>query len=236
LLAAIDQQVTEQLAAAGITAPPVDTVALAERHVGLTIRRQPGARPGRSRKAGEPRTLVLDPDASDESRQWSAAQAIGAEWKPNVLRRLSLEADASRGLGGPSMANRIAERLLLPTAWYAADAASLDYDLLALKERYRTAGFELIALRWLDLPEPCVVTILDGTRVHRRRGNARRVNKRLSAAEVQCARAVAVSGRPRTVSRGGWTTHGWPVPSSGGDRVILRSVVDEDAAQGLSPD
>src|SRR5581483_2278770 len=136
LLATIDRQVAEQLAAAGVTAPPVDAVAFAEHHPGLTIRRESGARPGRSRKAVEPRTLVLDPDASEESRQWSAAQTIGAVWKPEVLRRLGLDADDARGLGGAALANRVAERLLLPTGWFAADAAALDYDLLALKDRY----------------------------------------------------------------------------------------------------
>src|SRR5205814_1453991 len=125
------------------------------------------------------------------------------------LRRLGLDPDAARGFGG-ALGNRLAGRVLVPTPWFGADAASLDYDLLPLKGRYATAGYELLADRWLDLPEPCVVAVLDDGRVTRRRSNAYRVGKRPSPAEERCGRLVTSSGRPRSVVRGGWSVRGWP--------------------------
>ncbi|HEY1378528.1 MAG TPA: hypothetical protein VGF55_17140 [Gemmataceae bacterium] len=225
LSAALDAVVADLLAAAGVGGPPVDALALAERHVGFVIRREPGGGRSRRRAAG-PVTVAVDPDAALEAQQWAAARAIGAHLAPEVVRRLGLDPDAARraGLGTP-----LAGRVLVPTAWFAADAAACDYDLLSLKERYATAGYELLADRWLDLPEPCVVTVLDDGRVMRRRSNARRVNKRPSSAEERCGRLVTSSGRPRTVLLGGCSVRGWPVPTPHGPRVILRSTVDEDA-------
>ena len=80
---------------------------------------------------------------------------------------------------GESLANLFAYRLLAPTCWFAADAATLQYDLLALKDKYRTASHEVLAWRWLDLPEPCIVTILDNERISRRRSNAWRTRRQL---------------------------------------------------------
>jgi len=60
------------------------------------------------------------------------------------------------------------------SATIAADAPGLDWDLLELKKRYRTSSHEVIAWRFLDLPEPCVVTVIDNEHVSRRRSNARR--------------------------------------------------------------
>jgi hypothetical protein len=177
---------------------------------------------------GATQPLVLDPDQPEEIQQWAAARAVGAHLKPALLGRLGLDTAEGRGLGGASLPNRVAERLLTPTAWFASDSASFGYELPKLKWRYRTAGSELIAARWLDLPEPCLVTVYDGERVVRRRSNAWRVTRQPSASEQQCRRAVAASGRPQTVVQGGWTVRGWavadPVP-----RIILRSVVDEEA-------
>jgi hypothetical protein len=171
-------------------------------------------------------TVTVDPDAAPEAQQWAVAKAIGAHLAPEVVRRLGWDAGMARGAG---LGTRLAGRVLVPAAWFAADAAACDYDLLSLKERYATASYELLADRWLDLPEPCVITVVDDGRVTRRRANARRVNKRPSAAEERCGRLVTSSGRPRTVVLGGWSVRGWPVPTPHGPRVILRSTVDEDA-------
>ena len=55
------------------------------------------------------------------------------------------------------MANNLAGRLLLPTAWFVADAAAENWDLIALKHRYATASHELIARRMLESIEPLAV-------------------------------------------------------------------------------
>ena len=59
---------------------------------------------------------------------------------------------------GESLANLFAYRLLVPTCWFVQDAKMLDYDLLALKQRYSTSSHEVLAWRFLDLAEPCIVT------------------------------------------------------------------------------
>jgi hypothetical protein len=206
VFAVVDRAVEELLAAAGVEKPPVDALALA-RHLGL-----PESRP-RGRRLPEP---------TEERRQWDAARALGVHFKPAMLRRL----DAGPGLAGGSLANLFAQRLLVPTAWFGDDAPAGGYDLLELQELYRTAGHEVIAWRFLDLPAPCAVTVVDDGHVRRRRSNAWRVIRELHPAEQQCQRYVHHHGRPHVVCQGGWTVQGWPVHHGDYPREILRSVTD----------
>ena len=67
-------------------------------------------------------------------------------------------------MAGESLANLFAYRLLVPSCWFAIDAKTMDYDLLALKKRYATSSHEVLAWRFLDLPEPCIITIIDDDR------------------------------------------------------------------------
>src|SRR5205823_6283726 len=129
-------------------------------------------------------------------------------------------------MAGATLVNLFAPRLLLPADWFADDAAALDYDVLKLKERYSNCTHEVIALRLLDLPEPCIITIIDNGHVLRRRSNAWPVRRQLEPPEQQCQRYVNRRGRPHVVRAGNWTVQGWPVPSADGQREILRSVVE----------
>ena len=94
-------------------------------------------------------------------------------------------------------------------------ARKAGYDLLALKERYPTAGYEMIALRMLELDEPCVIAIVDDGVVSARRGNRSQATKKLTPAEVLCLERIGREGdpEPQTARRDGWTVRGWPVPS-----------------------
>jgi predicted transcriptional regulator len=207
VVAVIDRMVEELLAKAGLHGPPVDALALARRHLGLTVsldRRSP--KHGRMQ-----RQLELRPEPTAENQQWTAAHEIGEYLKPSLLQRLGIEPPQARALLGGSLANLFATRLLVPEGWFAADAPAADYDVLQLKERYRTAGHEVIALRLLDLPEPCIITVLDNDHIHRRRSNAWRVRRELSPAESECQQYVSHYGRPKVVRRDGWTVQGWPV-------------------------
>src|SRR5207302_9286724 len=112
---------------------------------------------------------------------------------------------------GESLANLFAYRLLVPTTWFATDAPQIDYDVLELKQRYRTASHEVIAWRMLDLLEPCIITILDNGHISRRRSNGWRVRRQLEAPEQECQRYVHDYSRPRTVQADGWTVESWPV-------------------------
>src|SRR5439155_12116196 len=191
VVATIDRAVEELLAAAGIDAPPVDAIALAQGHLGMIIcldRRQPQR--GRAQRAGGRKQIYLRPEPTEERHQWTVAHEIGEHLKVSLLQRLGIEPEQTRVMMGESLANLFAYRLLVPGHWFKADARDHDYDLLALKQRYRTASHEVIALRMLDLPEPCIITILDNGHISRRRSNAWRVRRQLAAPEQECQQYV----------------------------------------------
>jgi hypothetical protein len=222
--AAIDRVVEELLEKAGVEGPPVDAIAVARRHLGLALSLDaPDQGRGRGRRALDPSELT------PEQRQWVAAQEIGQHLRPSILRRLGIDPEERRSAAGASLVSLFAPRLLLPLAWFRDDAAAADYDVPALKERYPTASHEAIALRLLDLPEPCIITIVENDHVDRRRSNAWPVRKRLEPPEQACQRYVHEYSRPRVVRAGGWTVQGWPVHRPDWKREILRSVVEEGA-------
>ena len=117
---------------------------------------------------------------------------------------------------------------MTPGAWFADDARGCAWDVLELKRLYATAGHEVVAWRLLDLPTPCVITVVENGSVHRRRSNAWRVSKTLQPAERECQRYVHTYSRPRIVAADGWTVQGWPLHRPDGKREILRSVVQTD--------
>ncbi len=204
----VDRAVGELLDDAGVDAPSVDAVALAERHLGLVLR--------------------LKADLTPEQRQYAAAQEVGRVGRDDLLRSLGVDPEERRpGLQGATLVNLFADRLLTPTAWFRDEARSSAYDLFALKRRFATASHELLAFRLLDLDEPCVITVLDNGTVTRRRGNTGRVTKDLSPAERRCLEQLQRYSRPCDLSEGGWRVQGWPVHEADWKREILRSVLEE---------
>jgi Zn-dependent peptidase ImmA (M78 family) len=230
VLRTVDRTVEELLQAAGIDAPPVDAIALAQRHLGMVIcldRRQPQR--GRAQRAGGRKQIYLRPEPREERHQWTVAHEIGEHLKISLLQRLGIAPEQTRAMMGESLANHFAYRLLVPSCWFAADAPDYDYDLLELKRRYHTASHEVIAWRLLDLPEPCIITIVDNDHISRRRSNARQIHRRLEPAEQECQHYVHYYSRPHVVQEGGWTVQGWPVHQADWKREILRSLVEDEA-------
>jgi hypothetical protein len=226
----IDQMVDELLEAARVTGPPVDAIALAQGHLGMVVvldKRQ--AQRGRAqRSAGKPQ-IYLRPEPTEERHQWTVAHEIGEHLKTELLQRLGVEPAETRAMTGESLANLFAYRLLVPSCWFKADAKALGCNLLKLKECYKTSSHEVIALRFLDLPEPCVVTVIDNDHVSRRRSNGPRVTRQLLPAEKKCQQYVNQCGRPKLVRAAGIAVRGWPVHTVDWKREILRSVIDENA-------
>src|SRR5262249_2281213 len=146
-----------------------------------------------------------------ERHQWTVAHEIGEHLKPALLERLGIAPQDARAMAGESLANLLAYHLLVPALWFASDASSENHDILALKARYRTASHEVIAWRLLDLPEPCIVSIIDNGHVYRRRSNAWTVRRQLEPPEQACQRSVHECGKPRLVREQGWMVQGWPV-------------------------
>ena len=227
---AVDDVVEELLDAAGVTGPPVNAIALAQRHLGMLVcldRGQPQR--GRAQRAGGKKQIFLRSEPTEERHQWTVAHEIGEHLKPELLSRLGIEPSQAKAMTGESLANLFAYRLLAPSRWFAADAADRDYDVLELKKLYSTASHEVIAWRFLDLPQPCIITVVDNDHIRRRRSNAWPIRRRLEPAEQKCQKQVNHYGRPRTVQESGWTVRGWPVHQADWRREILRSVIDEEA-------
>ncbi len=228
VVGAVDEAVEELLNQAGWDQPPIDTVRLAQRHLGMAVcldRRQPQR--GRAQRAGGGRLIYLRPEPTEERRQWTVAHEIGEHVRPLILRRLGATPAEYSGGAGESLANLFAYRLLAPARWFVHDAPSLRYDLPVLKQRYRTASHEVIAWRMLDLPDPCVITVVDNNHVTRRRSNAWRITRMLTPTEQKCQQYVNYYSRPRCVQEQGWTVTGWPVHQPDWKREILRSVGEE---------
>jgi Zn-dependent peptidase ImmA (M78 family) len=228
VLAVVDRAVEDVLHAAGVTAPPVDAIALAQRHLGMLVCLDRGQQQrGRAQRAAGRRQIFLRPEPTVERHQWTVAHEVGEHEKATLLRRLGVPPESTRAMAGESLANLFATRLLVPTCWFATDAPALDYDVLALKARYATASHEVIAWRFLDLPEPCVITVVDNDHVSRRKSNAWRVTRALEPPEQACQRYVHHYSRPRVVCEDAWTVWGWPVHQADWKREILRSVADD---------
>ena len=227
---AVDQLVAELLDAAGVTEPPVDAIKLAQAHLGMIVcldNRQPQR--GRAQRSAGQKQIYLRPEPTEERHQWTVAHEIGEHMKTKLLERLSIEPQETRAMAGESLANLFAHHLLVPSEWYASDVPAVEYDLLVLKKRYRTASHEVLALRMLDLPASCIITIIDNDHIHKRRSNAWPVRKELAPPEEKCRTWVNKHGKPRSIRDDGWTVQGWPVHQTAWKREILRSVIDEDA-------
>lgn len=229
VVAVLDGMVEELLELGGLTEPPVDAIVLAQRHLGLMIclDRQQQDR-GRVQRAGGRPAIYLRPEPTEERHQWTVAHEIGEHLKPQLLERLGWTADEARQMTGESLATLFSSRLLVPTLWFRDDARAQGYDVLDLKKRYHTASHQVIALRMLDLPEPCIITILDNGAVSKRKSNGPRITRDLEPLEKKVQEYVNRYSRPRTVSEGAWTVQGWPIHQPDWKREILRSVVTEE--------
>lgn len=223
--AAIDMMVEELLEAAKLSQPPVDAIALAQDHLGMVVcldQRQPQR--GRAQRTHGRKQIYLKPEPREERHQWTVAHEIGEHLKSELLQRLEIEPHEARAMVGESLANLFAYRLLVPTCWLAEDAKALEFDLLALKKCYTTSSHEVLAWRLLDLPAPCVVTIIDNEHIHRRRSNAWRIRRELFPIEQKCWQHVTQSGKSKVIHDDEWTVTGWPVHQLDWKREILRSV------------
>ena len=229
IIRTIDRFVNELLDAAGVSGPPVHAIDLAQRHLGMVVcldEKQPQR--GRAQRAGKGRLIYLRREPTQERHQWTVAHEIGEHLKATLLQRLGTEPGQTPAMAGESLANLFAYHLLVPNRWFSDDAPQLDYDLLELKKRYRTASHEVIAWRFLDLPSPAIVTIIDNDHIYRRRSNAWPTHRHLEPAEAECQRYVHYYSRPKIVQKDQWTVHGWPVHQPDWKREILRSIVDAD--------
>ena len=230
---AVDRLVWEMLERHGIEEPPVDTLMLAEEEFDFRLvevepdeaEETPGRFGPRPRRRNA-REIQFRPDHSDASRAAICARACAKELVPRVLMKLGVE-QMPEQRGAHPLVSLIVPRLQLPTRWFGRDVRKSGNDLLALKRLYATVSHEVLALRWLDLDEPCVITVVDFDAIALRRSNARQVERKLLPSEERCRAKIQESKLPARIRMDDWTTHGWPIPDGPFGRIILRSLPDE---------
>ena len=233
LAAGLDAVAMEILTSAGVDGPPVDAFALA-RQLGITVAmddhqqgraryvRLDGRRPARSRP-----TILLHSDPRIERRQWAVAHEIGEHMAYHVFAAWGVDPRETTADARETVANHLAGRLLVPTAWFAVDAAACDWDLIALKVRYRTASHELIARRMLECRPPVIISIFDQRKITFRRSNLPGRTPPPSTAEMECWRDVHRRNHPLRTRAGPNLIQGWPIHEEGWKREILRMELDE---------
>ena len=236
LATGLDCVADEVLQRAGVRSPPVDAFAVAGT-LGIAVAlddRQAGRaryvrlsdrRPGRSRAA-----ILLRSEPRIERRQWAVAHEIGEHVAYRVFLKWGVDPRETAPNARELVANNMAGRLLLPTAWFVADGAACGWDLLRLKARYPTASHELIARRMLECRPAVIISIFDHRRISFRRSNLPGRVPPPSAAEINCWRDVHRSNRPQRANQGPGRVQGWPIHEDGWKRGILRREMDEYAA------
>jgi predicted transcriptional regulator len=229
---AIDRLVAQLLERAGVAEPPVDALRLAEDHIGIPVEyaepeEDEDGRPRRQARRPGGMGLVLSPDMTDEQQQAAAAHAVARTLLPDLLRKLDITPGTESKQAAAHFRGLIAARLLVPTRMLRSALRSCKYDVPALKGVFATAAFEAVALRLLDLDDPCVIAVVDDGVVAVRRGNREPASRKLTPAEQACLDRVMELDEPQRVRAGGWTAQGWPVPDRPFRRVVLRAVPDD---------
>ena len=236
--AALDGCAAEVLWEAGVTEPPVDALAVAD-GLGLVVAHDL-AMPYRGRfvrlaeregRDGGQGTIVVGESERPEREQWAVAHEVGESVAYRVFDRLGVAFDEALPTARERVANRLASCLLLPLRWFAVDGRELDWDLVALKDRYCTASHELIARRMLEMRPPIVITVCDLGRVHWRRSNLTARPPSMLPTETATWREVHETGLPAEetldMETGISLVRCWPIHEPGWKREIVRSEIAE---------
>lgn len=211
-LQACDAVVADLLLAAQISNPPVDALLLSQRlqHTLLWDASQIGR--GRLIRRDGETTILLRPEARPERVQWAAAHELGESVAWRVCQSVGVDADDVSPRQRETLANELAQRILLPDNWWRSAVAQSAGDLLQLKALFATASYELLAWRLLDLPEFRVITIWDQGQMTRRRCNRPGSPQRLTVAESRVWETIHSHGgraseHPATGRVAGWAIH-----------------------------
>jgi hypothetical protein len=229
----VDRAVVKLLEAGRVVQPPIPAVRLIQELFHYTIREEeeeddsPKQYGDRPKPRPRPREIVFKSTQSETAKQSLAARAIAKEMVPDILKTLGVVVGTEQKSATNQLVGLIAPRLVLPTKWFTLAARRANNDLLKLREAFEPTAYEWIAVRLLELEDPCVIAIVDDGSVSSRKSNFAQLNKKLTEAEERCAAKVQESEEPQTVRWDGWTSRGWPTPSGPFNRIILRSTPDD---------
>ncbi len=227
--AALDAVAADVLDVARADGPPIDAFALA-RTLGLVVAWDAGQQ-GRGRivrlrsfaDTATQGSILLRPEPRHERLQWAVAHEVGETCACQVFDRLRVDPREAPPGAREMVANQLAGRLLLPQAWFAEDGRRLGWDLLELKDRYRTASHELIARRMLDFATPVIITVFDHGRRTFRRGNIPRRLPPPSSLELAAWRTAHEHSQATQDADARCRVQAWPVHEPQWKREILRS-------------
>lgn len=233
LVAVLDEVVFGLLAAADIHQPPVDAFRVAAA-IGVPVVRDE-TQPGRARyvrlatagltsgcsSAGP--SILLRSDPRPERLQWAVAHELGEHVAAEVFERLGIATVDIAVAARETVANHLANRLLLPTSMLAGAGAQCDWDLAALKTSFATASHELIARRMLEFEPLVCISIFDHGRLTLRRSSNSGRAPPLTPLEQSCQAAANRTGRPAARIGQAMRVRAWPVHEPGWKREILRS-------------
>lgn len=233
LIDTVERLVAGMLERAGVTAPPVNAVTIAETHLGIPIEwvepvdeDEPGRRRPRSR-ANSGHGITFTTDMKDEQLQRVAADGIARTLLPDIYRKLSIVPGSESKQFATHVRGLTAARVLIPTRLLKAALRECKYDVVALQAKFETVNMETVAMRLLDLDEACVITVVDDRVVTSRRANRFAVTRELKAAEQDCVDYIMDVDVPHRARKGEWTAWGWPVPNRPFRRILLRAVPDD---------
>jgi hypothetical protein len=211
----------------------VDAVALAVRAFGYVVREEeeddePRRYGDRPKPKPRGKVLAFLPTQSETARNSLGARACAKELIPELLPVVGVAPGTENKGAQGQLVGLIAPRLVLPTRWYATAARKANSDLVRLHdETFPTVAYEWLALRLLDLDEPCAIAVVDDGSVSIRRSNFAQLTKKLTEAEQACVEKVQATEEAQTVRRDGWAARGWPIQGGPFNRIILRSVPDD---------
>lgn len=225
----LDTIAEEVLQATGVEEPPVDPFRIArllgirvvwDKHLperGRYVRLRPFG------QQGSTPVIILQEHPRPERRYWAAAHELGEHLVYQVAESLGLQLEQHNQGWRERVANHLAARVVLPTRWFSSDGQRLDWDLRALKLRYRTASHEAIARRMLEMEEPVIITVFDqGSLVWRQSNRWGRVPP-LSQVEILCWQTAHQLHRDSEQLGGGVRVRAWAIHEPGWAREILRT-------------
>ena len=172
----LDEFCQQQLETVGLAFPPVDTLQLAalfkvevvfdsahpQRASCVTLRHGAGKQP----------LIIVRPEERTERLHWAVAHELGEFLAAEAIRTWGIPVEDVEPPHREWLANQLARRLLVPHRPFFSELRRLDGDLVALKRRFSTASYEVLARRMLDNHEPLVVTIIDKGKITFRKSNA----------------------------------------------------------------
>jgi hypothetical protein len=232
LIDAVERLVAGMLERAGVTAPPVNAMAIAENHLGIPIEWvEPAEEDDTGRRRPRARTqssgITLTYDMTNEQQQRVAADGIARVLMMDVFRKLNVIPGSESKQFASHVRSLTAARVLIPTRLLRSVLRECKYDVPAIQKHFSTVSMEAVAARLLDLEELCVISVVDDGVVASRRCNRFSVSRKLEPAEQECVDRIMELDLPHRARTKDWTAWGWPVPNRPFRRILLRAVPDD---------